>query len=105
MAAPTPTELGALLGRPVTTEQADAVLAVVTGHARAYTRGRGFTDGIPNSDIHAVILSAAARLVSHPAQVGTAVVKGPEQASWTAAPFAFSLAERMTLDRYRVNAL
>ncbi|PVA40351.1 hypothetical protein DDJ98_01605 [Mycobacteroides abscessus] len=105
MAAPTPAELGALLGRSVTAEQANAVLVVVTGHARAYTRGRGFSDSAPNADVHAVILSAAARLITNPGQVGRSVIHGPEQASWQAAPFAWSVAERLTLDRYRVNAL
>lgn len=93
------------MGRPVTTEQASAVLVVATSHARAYTRGRGFTDGVPNADIHAVILSAAARLITNPGQVGRSVVHGPEQASWQATPFAWSVAERLALDRYRVNAL
>ena len=73
---------------------------VVTQMARAYTRDGGFTAGVPNSEIGAVITTAAARLVANPEQlsttVGTASVRGAFN-GWT-------LAERLTLNRYRKKA-
>lgn len=74
--------------------------AIVTQMARAYTRDGGFTDGVPNVEIAAVITTAAARLVSNPEQlattVGTVSIRGGFS-GWT-------LAERLTLNRYRKQA-
>ena len=73
---------------------------VVTQMARAYTRDGGFVDGSPNDEIAAVIVAAAARLVANPEQipttVGTLSVRGGFS-GWT-------LAERLTLNRYRKQA-
>ena len=73
---------------------------VVTQMARAYTRDGGFADGVPNAEIAAVIVAAAARLVANPEQipttVGTLSVRGGFS-GWT-------LAERLTLNRYRKQA-
>lgn len=63
MAAPTVSDLGALTGRTVSEEQGTAVLSIATAMASAYTRGPGFTDGVPNDEIRAVILTASARLI------------------------------------------
>ena len=106
MSAPTYVELGALLGRTVSEEQGSAVLQVVTALAKSHTRGIGFdSEGIPAYDIAAAIFTCAARLISHPRQVGIDETKGPESARWLATPVAFSLAELTTLNRYRVRAV
>ena len=106
MSAPTYLELGALLGRDVAQEQGNAVLQVVTALAKSHTRGIGFdSDGVPVYDIAAAILTCAARLISHPRQVGIDETKGPESARWLATPVAFSLGELTALNRYRVTAL
>lgn len=107
---PTPAELSAFLGPTyganLDSDQAASVLQVVTSHARAHTRGVGFdADGNPNADIAACILSGAARLISHIRMVQTYESFGPAIASFGAAPFSWSLAETLTLDRYTVNAL
>ncbi|WP_460356378.1 hypothetical protein [Mycobacterium sp. ZZG] len=75
--------------------------------ASAYTRGVGFTDGIPNDDIRSVIISAASRLVvnSPNPQAATYEVHGPDSFRHEGAPLAFSVAELYTLNRYRVRAL
>lgn len=79
---------------------AEAHAAIVTQMARAYTRDGGFTDGVPNAEIAAVITTAAARLVSNPEQlsttIGTISIRGGFS-GWT-------LAERLTLNRYRKQA-
>jgi hypothetical protein len=69
MAAPTTADLADFVGTDVTTAQGNAVLSVVTALASSYTRGEGFTDGEPNDDVRAVILSAAARLWRDPSQI------------------------------------
>lgn len=74
---------------------------VVTQLARSYTRDGGFTGGVPNDDIAAVITTAAARLVANPEQlsttIGTVSVRGGFS-GWT-------LTERLVLNRYRKQAL
>jgi len=79
---------------------AESHAQIVTNMARAYTRDGGFTAGVPNDEIGSVITTAAARLVSNPEQlsttVGTISVRG-SFSGWT-------LAERLTLNRYRKQA-
>ena len=72
--------------------------------ASSYTRGQGFTDGVPNSDVRAAILTCAARLVAHPRQVGLTELKGPESYQLYHAPVAWSLAELAVPNRYRERA-
>lgn len=67
MAAPTVYDIEQFLGRSVDTSMAYQHLDTVTAFARAYTRGRGFTDGEPADDIAAVVVTAAARLLANPA--------------------------------------
>lgn len=83
------------------------MLSIVSAMASAYTRGQGFTDGVPNAEIRAVILSAASRLVvnSPSPQASTFETHGPDSFRHEGAPFAFSVSELMTLNRYRVRAL
>lgn len=73
---------------------------VVTKMAKAYTRDGGFTAGVPNAEIAAVITTAAARLVANPEQlsstVGTVSIRGGFS-GWT-------LTERLVLNRYRIKA-
>lgn len=105
MAAPTSAELGALMGRTVTTEQGNAVLSIISALASGYTRGVGFTDGVPNNEIRAVVLSAACRYIAEPRQMATTEVVGPMSARFEAGGFDFSVGERMVLNRYRIRAL
>jgi hypothetical protein len=95
-----------LLGRQITAEQGGAVLSVVTAMARAYTRGQGFTNGVPNDDIAAVILSAASRLCTNTisAQVTTYEVHGPDAVRFEGKEFAWSMAELYVLNRWRRRA-
>lgn len=73
---------------------------VVTQMARAYTRDGGFTANVPNSEIGAVITTAAARLVANPEQLGTTVGTLSVRGSFN----GWTLAERLTLNRYRKKA-
>lgn len=107
MAAPTASDLSAFLGprQSVNATQANSVLSVVKSMALSYVRGQGFVGGEPNDEIAAVILTAAARLLSHSRQVSVGETFGPSSANFAAAPFSWSVAELMVLDRYRVKAL
>ncbi|MGB6243681.1 hypothetical protein [Gordonia sp. (in: high G+C Gram-positive bacteria)] len=86
------TQLVALAGQHAT---------IVTAMAQAYTRGQGFTGGVPADDLAAVITTATARLVTNPEQtedlaIGSYRTKGGFQ-GWT-------LAELFVLNRYRKKA-
>ena len=63
----------------------------------AYTRGAGFSAGVPNDQIAAVIVSATARMMANPQQiaydVGGVSMRGGFQ--------GFNLAERIVLNRFR----
>ncbi|MGE3659328.1 MAG: hypothetical protein AB7G47_21425 [Mycolicibacterium sp.] len=94
-------------------EQAEAVIAAVASLAKSYTRGEGWTTveiddvptDVPASDINTVILTASARLIAHPQQLGMDTTLGPQSARWMATPFSWSLGELMTLNRYRKTAM
>ena len=73
---------------------------VVTQMARAYTRDGGFTAGVPNNEIGAVITTAAARLVANPGQLGTTVGTLSVRGSFN----GWTLTERLVLNRYRIKA-
>jgi hypothetical protein len=107
--APTVADLTALLygasGQTVDSEQGAQVLAAVTQMASAYTRGQGFSDGVPNADISAVILSAAARLYAHPRQISIDETVGPDSASVRAGFNGWTVLETIVLNRYRVTAV
>lgn len=72
---------------------------IVTAFVSAYTRGRGFTDGVPADDLVAVIVTSAARLVQNPTLTTSETVGGFSQRpgvldGWT-------LPELAVLHRYR----
>jgi hypothetical protein len=104
VAAPTYSDLGALTGRTVSQEQGTAVLTVVSAMASAYTRGQGFTNGVPNDEIRAVILTASARLISNTTGLLYDEIEGPSQISYRSAFTGWSVAEQFVLNRYRVRA-
>jgi hypothetical protein len=106
---PTVSELTDLLygasGQTVDSSQGAEVLSTVTQLANAYTRGQGFTDGIPNADISAVILTASARLLAHPRQLAIDETVGPDSASFRGGFTGWSVLETIVLNRYRVTAV
>lgn len=107
MAAPTATDVGALLGdgAAVSEQQSTAALAVVTAMASSYTRGQGFTDGVPNDEIRAVILTATCRLVSNARGLLMDETEGPASVSYRSAFNGWTIGEQQTLNRYRVRAM
>jgi hypothetical protein len=109
MAAPEVSALTALLygdsGTTVDAAQGAAALSTVTQMASAYTRSVGFTDGVPNADISAVIVTAAARLLAHPRQLPVDETVGPDSASFRTGFTGWSVLETIVLQRYRVTAV
>lgn len=77
---------------------ADQHVALVTTFVDAYTRGQGFTAGVPEADLDAVIVTATARLVTNPAQAQREALGEyqvtPALAGWT-------LPELAVLHRWR----
>ena len=78
---------------------------IVTAMAMAYTRGRGFEDGVPADDVAAVIVTATARLVANPEQVPKDQTAGSFSLRTYAGFKGWSLAETFVLDRYRKKAM
>jgi len=72
--------------------------------ASAYTRGAGFAGGVPNSEIRAVILTAASRLVSNARGLLWDEAEGPASVSYRSAFNGWTVAEGYVLNRYRVRA-
>lgn len=98
-------DLANLLGRiELNWDQAGAVLNIVTAMARSYTRGQGFTEGVPADDVKAVILTASARLLADPSGILESERMGPFGTSY-APHTGWSTSELMVLDRYRLRAL
>ena len=113
---PTGSDVAAFLGRPGDqrlADQAEMHVGLLTTMARSYTRGGGFyidnTDlasgGVfyadPNDEISMVVILAAARLVTNPAQVQSESADGySTQGSFS----GWTLTERLVLDRYRRKA-
>ena len=82
------------------------MLSIVTAMAKAHTRGRGFaSDGTPVPEIHSVILTASARLISNSKGLLYDEAVGPESISYRTAFNGWTVVERMCLDRWRVKAL
>lgn len=73
---------------------------IITAMAYAYTRGVGFTEGVPNPAIESVIIMATARLVANPEQLditvgSTRVGRGFQ---------GWNLSETLVLNLYRRRA-
>ncbi len=103
---PTAHEVAAFLGRgddPGVVALAEAHLPVVATFVRAYTRGVGFTDGEPNDELDAVILTATARLVSNPSDLRASELDANGKVSVTERrdPWGWTLIERAVLHQYR----
>lgn len=65
-------KVAAFLNKPgdtATIDLAEQHVNIVTVFVRSYTRGRGFTDGIPDSDLEAVIIPVTTRYTVNPEQV------------------------------------
>ena len=95
------TALNALMRRSGSaTGQAQEALKTVAEFVQSATRGEGFTvAGNPSSELAAVIITAAARLLTNPAQISRKEIPG---ISLLYQAFdGFTLAERMVLHRYR----
>ncbi|RUP29752.1 MAG: hypothetical protein EKK51_18815 [Mycolicibacterium sp.] len=104
MGTPTSADLAAFTGKELNSDQATAVIQVITSMASAYTRGKGFTAGEPNSDIRAVILSASARLLADTSQIVNQESMGPFAVQFRAGFDGWSVAESYCLNRYRDRA-
>lgn len=93
--------LSDLLGRlgKLTERDPGEALGIVYGYVETFTRGRGFSNGVPTDDVAAVIVSAAARLAASPT-LKPLVEVGPTTLRHR--PFdSFTMAERQVLHRYR----
>lgn len=84
---------------------AATVVPIVTTMAKAYTRGRGFTESEPNEEIAAVIATASARLAANGEQLASKKVDTVEYQYSLASTFGWTLAELAVLNRYRVTAM
>ncbi|BBZ67988.1 hypothetical protein MINS_34170 [Mycolicibacterium insubricum] len=105
MAAPTVADLSAFVGESVNASQAEAIIAIVSAQAKSYTRGRGWDmAGEPSSDIRAVILTAAARLLTDTSQMVTDERMGPFAVSYRDGFTGWTTNELYVLNRYRERA-
>lgn len=95
----------ALLGSELSTAAVPAAVSQITVMARAYTRGRGFDDGLPNEDIEAVIATGAARLAANGS--GTQFRKKVDdvEIEYRSSFQGWTLAELAVLNRYRKTAM
>lgn len=103
-----PEDVAAFLGHgddPTVIALARETLPIITAMARSYTRGNGFTDGEPNEDIRAVIITATARLMTNPGQLAVDETVGSFSKSIRGGFAGWTLAETFVLNRYRVRAL
>ena len=97
-------DVAALLGQPANPDLIaviDKALTTIYQLVSAYTRGNGFTGGVPNPELRAVIRTATARLTANPEQVGSTVGGVTTGAGFN----GWSLAELAVLNRYRKRAL
>ena len=81
------------------------VVPLVTTMAKAYTRGRGFADNEPNSEIAAVITTASARLAANGTGLQAKRIDEVEYRYSLASSFGWTLAELAVLNRYRVRTM
>jgi hypothetical protein len=99
------TAVTGLLDASQPTQAAGAVVPLILAMAKAYTRGRGFTDDEPNDEIAAVITTAAARLAGNVKQVSGSQTMGPFSEDIRSFFTGWTLAEQFVLNRYRVRAM
>ncbi|GAA4889527.1 hypothetical protein GCM10025789_02430 [Tessaracoccus lubricantis] len=97
-------DVAALMGQPDNPDLVaviDKALTTINAMVSAYTRGNGFTGGVPNRELRAVIRTATARLTANPEQVASTVGGVTVGAGFN----GWSLAELAVLNRYRKRAL
>lgn len=104
MAAPTSDDLAEFTGKPASS-QSEAVIGIVSALAASYTRGQGFTAGVPADDVRAVILSASARLLSDPTGNLRSETAGPFSKTYGNGFVGWTVAELAVLNRYRARAV
>lgn len=104
MASPTVVDLSTLLNRPVPEAHGIAALHNVTLMVRSYTRGRGFTEGVPCEELAGVIVSAACRLVANPRGIDLAESRGPESVLFRGAFTGWTIPELFVLNGFRERA-
>jgi hypothetical protein len=106
VAAPTSDDLAVFTGAgsDFNYDQAEVVIQVVTALASAYTRGQGFANGEPKTDIRAVILSASARLMVDTTQIVEENKMGPFSITYRHTD-GWTVWELATLNRYRQRAM
>lgn len=100
---PTGQDVAAFLGQddvPSVVALAGEHVTIIKAMAMSYTRGNGFKDGQVTEDVHAVIVTATARLIANPEQLhyATGAVRFSDGfKGWT-------LAETFVLNAYRKRA-
>lgn len=102
MAAYNAADLAAYLQQDIDTATAMLVLKVATDAAKAYTRGQGFTGGVPGDDVAAVILTSAGRVYVNPAHTQSETIDDytVRHAGFT----GWTLPELAVLNTYRRRA-
>ncbi|OBJ07805.1 hypothetical protein A5624_21325 [Mycobacterium sp. 1482292.6] len=107
MTAPTVQNVLDLLSTsPAPTEaQVSQALSAVTNIAKAYVRSVGFDDDEPNDEIASVIVLATARLLRNPGQLPIREQYGAIVVDYRGGFVGWSLTERETLNRFRVQAV
>jgi len=84
---------------------AELVIPIVTTMAKGYTRGRGFDGNEPNDDLAAVIATAAARLTANGRQLQVRDKVDDVEREHRSFFDGWTIAERIVLNRYRVQAM
>ena len=98
-------QVAAFLGQPgdaATEATAEQAIPVVTTMVKAYVRGGA--DWESNDELDAVIVTAAARMVSNPTGLPHEMTAGPFVRSVRGAFQGWTLAELFVLNRYRKRA-
>jgi hypothetical protein len=101
-----PDQVAAFLGKPDDTailDTAEQAIPIVTVMVKAYVRGTG--DWEPSDELEAVIVTAAARMVSNPGQLPVDMTTGPFAHSVRGAFQGWTLAKLFVLNRYRRRAI
>jgi hypothetical protein len=106
----TPEALTQLLGQQApadftTEDRLNGVMSIVSAMVRAYTRGEGFTDGVPAEDLQAVILTATARLLLNPSQIPFREQMGAFSVDYRGDWIGWTLPELAVLNSYRERAM